>query len=521
MAVPSRSPSKLALALAAVTVAATACGGDPGTGEDSGTEETDSTDDSGESGDGTDTSDSEDTGTTDNEILEIELIKHPDQPMVVDIIVRLAQPGTAAIEHLDDAGVAVSQTSDPMPAQEHTFRLRGLAPETEHSVAVTIPDGEDLDYDFSTDPPLPGFLPAFAVESSNETPESVYRLFDVGRFNVGQIAGIYQVDTEGRTRWYTGAPNSIGGPGGVWSGVKLLADGRLMFLRNDALVIIDELDSVETPQLEISAEDLGVSVLHHEILELPNGNFLSLSATLQDIDYPGEGVVPTVGDLIVEFDDQGETVWTWDAFDHLDPQRIRGGFEPEANPPVHDWTHANGLEYWEDQDLIILTMRHQDWVIGIDHESGDVEWRLGEEGDFTLDTGEWFFHPHSPQRQPDETVILYDNGFNNPHLPAPQWRSRAVQYALDYDLMTADQIWEDEEQDELAPAMGDVDRMPGGNLLVLDSSIDLQMGGDVVYARMRELDPQADPQRVWALQTPPGYFAYRGLPTARLIGMAE
>ena len=71
------------------------------------------------------------------------------------------------------------------------------------------------------------------------------------------------------------------------------------------------------------------------------------------------------------------------------------------------------------------------------------------------------------------------------------------------------------------PAMGDVDRMPGGNLLVLDSSIDLQMGGNVVYARMRELDPQADPQRVWALQTPPSYFAYRALPTSRLVGMAE
>jgi hypothetical protein len=162
-------------------------------------------------------------------------------------------------------------------------------------------------------------------------------------------------------------------------------------------------------------------------------------------------------------------------------------------------------------------MRHQDWIVGIDHETGEVKWKLGAEGDFALDSGRWFFHPHSPERQSDGGLLLYDNGVENPDIPDPMERSRAVRYALDFDAMTADQVWEDDEQDVMSPVMGDANHMQGGHVLVLDSA--LGFGQGAVHARIRELDPEGDPQRVWSMTTPPGYYAYRSLPVDRMVGV--
>jgi hypothetical protein len=38
--------------------------------------------------------------------------------------------------------------------------------------------------------------------------------------------------------------------------------------------------------------------------------------------------------------------------------------------------------------------------------------RLGarQRGDFTLESGTWFFHQHSPEWQPDGSLLPYDNG---------------------------------------------------------------------------------------------------------------
>ena len=36
---------------------------------------------------------------------------------------------------------------------------------------------------------------------------------------------------------------------------------------------------------------------------------------------------------------------------------------------------------------VVLSLRHQDWIIRIDRATGEVLWRLGDGGDFTLGLG--------------------------------------------------------------------------------------------------------------------------------------
>jgi hypothetical protein len=106
--------------------------------------------------------------------------------------------------------------------------------------------------------------------------------------------------------------------------------------------------------------------------------------------------------------------------------------------------------------------------------AGELLWRLGENGDFTLEEGEWFLHQHAPQVLDDGSILLYDNGNERPgtslddpdHLPY----SRAVRYELDTETFTARQVWEHRLDTPgkavYAPFVGDADLLSGDTVLV-------------------------------------------------------
>ena len=83
--------------------------------------------------------------------------------------------------------------------------------------------------------------------------------------------------------------------------------------------------------------------------------------------------------------------------------------------------------------------------------------------------------------------------------------------------MTAALEWEDDEGSFQSAIAGDADLLPGGHLLVLDST---WVDGFVQRARLRELDPIASPQRLWTLLTAPSGFVYRATAHDRLVGRA-
>jgi hypothetical protein len=87
-----------------------------------------------------------------------------------------------------------------------------------------------------------------------------------------------------------------------------------------------------------------------------------------------------------------------------------------------DWTHANAIIYSDDGNLLI-SMRHQNWVIKVDYGNGvgtgNILWRLGQQGDFVLNGGtdptDWFYAQHAPSFTTTNTsgkfsLVLFDNG---------------------------------------------------------------------------------------------------------------
>ncbi len=165
-----------------------------------------------------------------------------------------------------------------------------------------------------------------------------------------------------------------------------------------------------------------IGLFHHDAIDLGNGEVAVLATTEQIMNgVQGSGPVDIIGDLIVVLDQDFQVVWTWDAFDHLDPRRqaTLGETCPGLGcPPIslassaHDWLHGNALELAGDGNLL-YSSRHQDWIVKIDfgggQGTGDVIWRLGKEGDFqinSIDPSPWFSHQHGPRLSPENGTML-------------------------------------------------------------------------------------------------------------------
>jgi hypothetical protein len=126
-------------------------------------------------------------------------------------------------------------------------------------------------------------------------------------------------------------------------------------------------------------------------------------------------VTNVVGDVIVDLDENMNPVWVWSEFDHFDVNR-----HPYSFP---DWTHSNAVVYSPDDGNILVSMRHQNWVVKVNYNNGlgdgTVLWKLGYQGDFKLvggvDPTDWFYAQHNPSFFSTNTsgsfsLGLMDNG---------------------------------------------------------------------------------------------------------------
>ncbi len=450
---------------------------------------------------------------------------HASQPMVVDLHIRLSHAGTAHVTIPSDPGARPGK--DPAPGTQLTVRLRGLLPGRAYTARVTARDGnggtDSTDVKFTTRPPPPDFIPWFKPTVHGK-PSPDFRIFDLSENPLITKGAIYAIAPDGKTRFFIPRHAKTKIIPAVPAGIKLLDDGTLLFVQDNHAFIVDELGKV---LMDIPAKKLGVPGFHHDIIELPNGNFMALSYVFSDYFYKFDNKEHHIaGDLIVEFNRAGKVLWTWDALKHLDPLRVRDGFisplpviDPANGKKSNDWSHGNTLLYEPKDDSVLLSLRHQDWILKIDHKTGKVLWKLGEDGDFKLvGGGRWFFHQHSPELEPDGSILMYDNGAGNPHIPIKDWRSRPLTVKIDEKQMTARIVWKDEKRRYMVLIAGDADHLENGDINVLDSFIMLIPGKfQPTYPRIREVNPKTL-NWVWSVDLPESTFAYRCICSPRLPG---
>jgi len=218
----------------------------------------------------------------------------------------------------------------------------------------------------------------------------------------------------------------------------------------------------------------------HELLVLPNGNRLLFA-----YEPAVHGGVLREDPVIQEVDPQGVEVWRWNGWGHLP---LRDNLDGDRV----DYAHANTIDVDTDGNLLV-TLRSMSAVVKVNRQTGEVMWTLGgRSNDFRItDPLGGFCGQHDVRRLPNGHLLMFDNGIDCAPDGADRNRSRAVEYAIDEEAMTARVVWS-HEQPLYGFATGSTQRMPNGNTLIgwgtAATITEVTRGG----ARVFEMEPRND-----------------------------
>ena len=376
-------------------------------------------------------------------------------------------------------------------ATDHRLPILGLAANKTHTLRVRAVDptgnwveAEDtLEY---TTPALPDDFPPLSVQVSKmDRMEPGVTLFEISRRLGNDFDPDFQlvlaVNSHGEVVWYYRPDHSIGN-------LRILSNGNLLYLSSQYRAIEASLTGEIVRQwhagqypnggdeLDVPAGSIPVDTetFHHEILQMPSGNFLVLSTELRVVDnFPKDLGNPgslkekanLIGDVVVEFQPDGVIVNQWKLLDLLDANRYgyssagrfwetRGYGHIEGG--TKDWGHVNSVFYNQPDDSIIVSVRAQDAVAKFSRQTGELIWILGTHAgwrdpwkEFLLNPVgelEWQFHQHAARITRDGSLLLFDNGnFRawppEAKIPDKETYSRAVEFKIDEEEHTVEQVW--------------------------------------------------------------------------------
>ncbi len=311
---------------------------------------------------------------------------------------------------------------------------------------------------------VPSDFPHIEI-TTNDNPDTGYIFIDNrgGDWGRGKPYDII-FDNTGSPIWYVRAF-------GEWRDFKVQSNGCLSMMNREGygggnweFNILDEnYNIIKTVQAvnEYSTDE-------HELRVLENGSYLLIGRRNTEVEMnqyiPGDDRTVDVRETCVqEFDANDQLIRQYPAFDYFDPADLW----PEELQKSWDicFTHMNSIDI-DDDDNIILSSRCVNEVTKIDRQTKEIIWRLsGAHNQFTFinDPLNGFSGQHYVRRTGHNRYLLFDNGnFHNPPV------SRAVEYQLDTDQMTATLIWEyrNPPGSEYSYYMGNAQRLPNGNTLI-------------------------------------------------------
>lgn len=322
-------------------------------------------------------------------------------------------------------------------ASEHYLPVYGLYPGQDNQVEISLSNGSKKSLIIKTEQAPDGVhLPS----SINTTAEYMAgNVMFVSPTSPGNTAAY---DYKGDVRWY-GTLNFAFDLKRVKNGRILIGTQRLLMPPYHTTGIF-EMGMIG----KIYKEYRLPGGYHHDQFEMEDGNLLILT---QD---PPRG---TVEDMCVLVDRKsGKILKTWDFQKNL-PQNVGGSGSQDA----HDWFHNNSVWYDKKTNSLTFSGRHQDAIINLDYDSGELNWVIGDPetwpedivkkyffkpvGD--LSKFDWQYEQHAAMILPNGDVMCFDNGHwrskvKEKYLEAKDNFSRGVIWRIDTDKMEIQQVWQ-------------------------------------------------------------------------------
>ena len=386
-------------------------------------------------------------------------------------------------------------------SENHSIEILGLYPDAENRVLLTY---TTVDEKFAKDTVLimTEALPEYLPEVDIVTHDARNDELTLAEFSLGNN-GVFEtqpfiIDPNGDIRWYLDLTTL----GGWTSPFKRLRNGNLLFSRAGSIYEYSWYGE------ELNEWTLPGYLQHHEIVERENGNFIVA------VDKVG---LSTVEDHIIELDrNSGDIIKEWDFRQILDVDRF-DLVEDEV-----DWFHMNAIAFDEsDQSLIVsgrnqgvvkvsynneliwILAPHQGWgkagLDGTAYETSDYlltavnssgnpyPQNIQDGRDETLDFN-WVWGQHAPMILENGNILIYDNGFNR-RFTGETLYSRGVEYAIDEDAMTVQEIWQygrERGADFYSPIISDVDVNSRGNRVITSGIVNTAEGPQSIITEVDE-----------------------------------
>jgi hypothetical protein len=294
----------------------------------------------------------------------------------------------------------------------------------------------------------------------------------------------------------------------------LLPDGKLLAMLEvenpsidlggfgGLIQLLDKDGNVEW-NFEYSSED---HILHHDAELLPNGNILTMiweRKSIEEAQMAGSSAeTELIVDGLIEIDpNTDEIVWEWHMWDHLVQEHDSNadnfgevGSSPNlvdinfVEDEKGDITHANGIAYDPDNDVIYLSVNFFSEVWVIDHSTttleaashaggsynkgGDILYRFGNPKAYKNDQGTSRFDrnhfPNLLDGQDKGNMLIFANGATEEQstvyeLKIPQ------PFSLQPDSNNEPEVvWSFTDEDLFARRVSGAVRLPNGNTLITE-----------------------------------------------------
>lgn len=325
---------------------------------------------------------------------------------------------------------------------------------------------------------LGGGLPAVSIlvprvaGASMSEPVHIY-----STVSLNGVVKPFAIDPQGRTIWYFPSSPMVNRvlPGGRF---LVIASGLNSINSTKEEQLLQELDlngniirETNAGRVAEQLESFGIksdcriggkecmSGFHHEAIRLPNGHTLVIAGLERMMPAGTQGAteaVDVLGDIVLDLDEEFQVTNLWNSFDHLDIKKKsykdakcktgQGGCPPVLlAPQAQGWTHSNSLNYIASSGDFLISIPEQEWVVKVDWKngkgSGKILWRLGNGGDFKLDSKDpnpWFSYAHDIGFEPvgSNMLALMDNSH--------------VAHAKDKNLQGRAQVWKLDEEKRIA-----------------------------------------------------------------------
>jgi hypothetical protein len=400
-------------------------------------------------------------------ISDLEVEPNPNNTLSCYVSWRTDVAASSSVEF--GTGQLQFRISSNEQVTEHRILVIGMRANSEYLIHAvsTSPGGASTSEGQFTTGGLPSGLPEATImvndTIASQTGWTLTNIMPAGTRSgfIGTQPGIIVMyDSEGFPVWYFVNGNTPDQRGDV--SVQILANDNIL-LGPSSGEPAKEIDLagniVWQGPAQPQAGDTSMAPMSHHASKLDNGDYILLRDKT-------EGGIE--GALVEEVTPDNEVVWSWNLFDHL---------QPDANANA-DWCHPNSVAVDLEKDVFYLSCR---WLGVIKAQrSGEqsVVWILGtglNGGNFSFEPSESAFSDqHAPEIHDDGTILLYNNA-DNGVAPGEEYHSRVLEFSLDEQNMQAKLEFEFPGSFDVdpwykeswsTPYWGDADRLVNGNILI-------------------------------------------------------